>query len=103
MTINFSEVYNALKTKFVDGQENPFHRGQQILRGAEIRLAHQSHDGFWTLANGRAWATLPGVLQDIVAGHINEAALAERGDIRKLNETLRDVLVQKGMVFKRRC
>jgi hypothetical protein len=23
MTINFSEVYNALKTKFVDGQENP--------------------------------------------------------------------------------
>src|SRR2546430_2758516 len=24
MTINFSEVYNALKTKFVDGQEKPF-------------------------------------------------------------------------------
>jgi hypothetical protein len=42
---------------------------------------------------------LPGVLQDIVASHINEAALAERGDIRTLNETLRDNLEQKGMVF----
>jgi len=102
MTINFSEVYNALKTKFVDGQENPlslieankFYEVQKY-----VSVTNHMWDGFWTLANGRAWATLPGVLQDIVASHINEAALAERGDIRKLNETLRDNLVQKGMVF----
>jgi tripartite ATP-independent transporter DctP family solute receptor len=102
MTINFSEVYNALKTKFVDGQENPlslieankFYEVQKY-----VSLSNHMWDGFWTLANGRAWATLPGVLQDIVAGNINEAALEERRDIRKLNETLRDNLVQKGMVF----
>jgi tripartite ATP-independent transporter DctP family solute receptor len=102
MTINFSEVYNALKTKFVDGQENPlslieankFYEVQKY-----VSLTNHMWDGFWTLANGRVWATLPGVLQDIVASHINEAALAERGDIRKLNETLRDTLEQKGMVF----
>jgi len=102
MTINFSEVYNALKTKFVDGQENPlslidankFYEVQKY-----VSLTNHMWDGFWTLANGRAWATLPGVLQDIVANHVNEAALAERADIRKLNETLRDNLVQKGMVF----
>ena len=101
-TINFSEVYNALKTKFVDGQENPlslidankFYEVQKY-----VSLTNHMWDGFWTLANGRAWATLPGVLQDIVASRINEAAVAERGDIRKLNETLRDNLVQKGMVF----
>jgi TRAP-type transport system periplasmic protein len=102
MTINFSEVYNALKTKFVDGQENPlslieankFYEVQKY-----VSLSNHMWDGFWTLANGRAWATLPGVLQDVVAGNINEAALEERRDIRKLNETLRDNLVQKGMVF----
>ena len=102
MTINFSEVYNALKTKFVDGQENPlslieankFYEVQKY-----VSLSNHMWDGFWTLTNGRVWATLPGVLQDIVASNINEAALAERRDIRKLNESLRDNLVQKGMVF----
>jgi TRAP-type transport system periplasmic protein len=102
MTINFSEVYSALKTKFVDGQENPlslieankFYEVQKY-----VSLSNHMWDGFWTLTNGRVWATLPGVLQDIVASNINEAALAERQDIRKLNESLRDNLVQKGMVF----
>ncbi len=102
MTINFSEVYNALKTKFVDGQENPlsliehnkFYEVQKY-----VSLTNHMWDGFWTLANGRAWAALPSVLQDIVARNINEAALEERQDIRKLNESLRDNLVQKGMVF----
>jgi TRAP-type transport system periplasmic protein len=102
MSINFSEVYNALKTKFVDGQENPlslieankFYEVQKY-----VSLTYHMWDGFWTLANGRAWAALPGVLQDIVARNINVAALEERQDIRKLNESLRDNLVQKGMVF----
>ena len=102
MTINFSEVYNALKTKFVDGQENPlslieankFYEVQKY-----VSVTNHMWDGFWTLANGRAWAALPSVLQDIVAHNINEAALEERQDIRKLNESLRDNLGQKGMVF----
>ena len=72
--------------------------GSGAIAGTTLPLDRRlMWDGFWTLANGRAWATLPGVLQDIVASRINEAALAERGDIRKLNETLRDNLVQKGM------
>jgi TRAP-type C4-dicarboxylate transport system substrate-binding protein len=102
MTINFSEVYNALKTKFVDGQENPlslieankFYEVQKY-----VSVTNHMWDGFWTLANGRAWAALPSVLQDIVAHNINEAALKERQDIRKLNESLRDNLAQTGMVF----
>jgi TRAP-type transport system periplasmic protein len=102
MTINFSEVYNALKTRFVDGQENPlslieankFYEVQKY-----VSVTNHMWDGFWTLANGRAWAALPSVLQDIVAHNINEAALQERQDIRKLNESLRDNLGQKGMVF----
>jgi tripartite ATP-independent transporter DctP family solute receptor len=101
-SINFSELYSALKIKIVEGQENPLslielNRFYEVQK--YVSLTNHMWDGFWTLANGRAWAALPSVLQDIVARNINEAALEERQDIRKLNETLRDNLVQKGMVF----
>ena len=35
----FPELYSALEQKAVDGQENPFiiGRGDQVLRGAEVR------------------------------------------------------------------
>jgi TRAP-type transport system periplasmic protein len=62
-------------------------------------LTNHMWDGFWSLANARAWAALPSVLQDIVASNINKAALEERHDIRKLNESLRDNLEQKSMIF----
>src|SRR5215470_10780106 len=101
-SINFSEVYSALQTKIVEGQENPLslielNRFYEVQR--YVSMTNHMWDGFWTLANGRAWAALPSVLQDIVARNMNEAALEERQDIRKLNESLRDNLGQKGMVF----
>ena len=34
-----------------------------------------------------------------VASNINEAALREREDIRKLNNSLRDKLTERGMIF----
>ena len=38
VSINFTEVYSALQTKVVEGQENPLadHRDRQALRGAEV-------------------------------------------------------------------
>ena len=65
--INFSEVYSALQTKIVDGQENPLadHPHRQALRGAEILLADQPHvgrhSGSWPTA---AWDGAAGRLQD---------------------------------------
>ena len=46
-SINFSEVYSALQTKIVEGQENPLahHLDGQALRGAEVLLADQPHVG----------------------------------------------------------
>jgi TRAP-type C4-dicarboxylate transport system substrate-binding protein len=56
-------------------------------------------DGFWMLANRRAWEKLPKDLQAIVATNWNEAALAERADVAKLNASLKDELQAKGLVF----
>jgi tripartite ATP-independent transporter DctP family solute receptor len=101
-SINFSELYSALKIKIVEGQENPlslieFNKFYEVQK--YVSVTNHMWDGFWTLANGRAWASLPKDLQEIIARNINEAAVEERQDIRKLNDSLRGKLTQNGMVF----
>ncbi|CAH1670880.1 ABC transporter substrate-binding protein [Hyphomicrobiales bacterium] len=100
-SINFAEVYTALQTKIVDGQENPL----AIIATAKLfevqkylSLTNHMWDGFWFLANRRAWERLPEDLRAIVAKNINAAALLERQDVAKLNAGLQGELVSKGMV-----
>src|SRR5271169_2578757 len=57
-SINFNEVYSALQTKVVEGQENPLSL-IQIAKLYEVQkycsLTGHMWDGFWTLANAQAW------------------------------------------------
>lgn len=101
-SINFAEVYTALQTKVVDGQENPL----AIISTAKlfevqkfVSMTNHMWDGFWFLANRRAWERLPEDLRSIVAKHLNAAAVEERADVAKLNAGLKDELVSKGMQF----
>jgi TRAP-type transport system periplasmic protein len=103
-SINFNEVYSALQTKIVDGQENPL----AIISTAKLyevqkycSLTNHMWDGFWFLANRRAWESLPDDVRAIVAKHINAAAIKEREDVAKLNGTLQQDLAAKGLVFNR--
>jgi TRAP-type C4-dicarboxylate transport system substrate-binding protein len=56
-------------------------------------------DGFWFLANGRAFHAMPADLQKIVAAALDDAAVQERADVKKLNDTLQSDLTAKGMAF----
>jgi tripartite ATP-independent transporter DctP family solute receptor len=101
-SINFNEVYSALQTKVVEGQENPL----ALISTAKLyevqkycSLTNHMWDGFWFLANRRAWEKLPEDLRTIVAKNINAAAVKERGDTEKLNATVREDLAGKGLVF----
>ncbi|WP_262271166.1 TRAP transporter substrate-binding protein [Microvirga yunnanensis] len=101
-SINFNEVYTALQTKVVDGQENPL----AIVSTAKLNevqkycsLTNHMWDGFWFLANRRAWERLPEDVRAIVAKHINAAGVKEREDVSKLNGNLQQELAAKGMVF----
>jgi TRAP-type transport system periplasmic protein len=103
-SINFNEVYSALQTRVVDGQENPL----AIISTAKLyevqkycSLTNHMWDGFWFLANRRAWESLPDDVRGIVAKHINAAGLKERDDVAKLNATLQQDLAAKGLVFNR--
>jgi tripartite ATP-independent transporter DctP family solute receptor len=103
-SINFNEVYSALQTKIVDGQENPL----AIISTAKLyevqkycSLTNHMWDGFWFLANRRAWERLPDDVRAIVAKHVNAAGVAERTDVEKLNANLQQDLAGKGLVFNR--
>jgi len=103
-SINFSETYSALQTKTVEAQENPL----AILSTAKLyevqKYCSQTNhmwDGFWFLANKKAWDKLPKDLQEIVARNINAAGEKQRADVRKLNDTLEKELQAKGMVFNK--
>jgi TRAP-type transport system periplasmic protein len=101
-SINFAETYSALQTKIVDGQENPL----AIIQTAKLyevqkycSITNHMWDGFWFLANGRAWERLPPDLRAIVAKHVNAAGMSERTDVAKLNASLQKELTDKGLVF----
>jgi len=101
-SINFNEVYSALQTKIVDGQENPL----AIISTAKLyevqkycSLTNHMWDGFWFLANKAAWERLPADMRGIIAKHVNEAGVNERADVAKLNANLQQDLTAKGLVF----
>jgi TRAP-type transport system periplasmic protein len=101
-SINFNELYTALQTKIVDGQENSL----AILSTAKFyevqkfcSVTNHAWDGFWFLGNKRVWERLPESLRVIVAKHIDAAALEERADVAKLNAGLRADLAAKGLKF----
>jgi tripartite ATP-independent transporter DctP family solute receptor len=101
-SINFSEVYSALQTKVVEGQENPL----AVIFFAKLYevqkyLSQTNHmwDGFWFLANGKAWQGLPADLRDVIAKNLNQSARDQREDVKKANDTLQANLTSKGLEF----
>ncbi|EWY40930.1 ABC transporter substrate-binding protein [Skermanella stibiiresistens SB22] len=101
-SINLGEVYTALQTGVVDGQENPlviadtakFHEVQKYCS-----LTNHVWDGSWIITNGRTWKSVPDDLRQIVSRGFNEAGLSQRKDIAGLNAALRASLTEKGLTF----
>jgi len=99
--INLSEVYSALQTGIVDGQENPL---SVIQSGKFFEVQHYvsmtSHiwDGAWLLANQQMHAALPDGLGAILFDELNRSALDERADIVQLNASAVADLKAKGMI-----
>ncbi|QCK85925.1 TRAP transporter substrate-binding protein [Phreatobacter aquaticus] len=101
-SLQFSEVYSALQTRVVDAQENPLPI-IQVAKLYEVQkscaISNHIWDGFWFIANGRAWRGLPADLQKVVGDAINDAGMAQRADIKGLNETVQADLTSKGLTF----
>lgn len=102
--LNSSELYAALQTRVVEGQENPLSNifTQKTFEVQKYcALTNHMWSGYWPLTNAKKWAALPADIQEIVARNLNQSALDERKDIEALNATLEKTLTEKGMVFNR--
>ena len=102
LTINFSELYSALQTKVVDGQENPLVTvDTSKLYEVQKFLSKTNHmwDGFWPLANGRMWAKLPQEVKQVIEKNITAGVMKQRADILRLNTSLEADLTTKGLIF----
>jgi tripartite ATP-independent transporter DctP family solute receptor len=102
--INFNELYSALQTKVVEGQENPLTLiSNSKLYEVQKNCAMTGHtwDGYWLVANRRSMDALPAPLRAIVTRHLDASAIAQRADSEKLAVSLQTDLAAKGMVFNR--
>ena len=98
--INFNELYSALQTGVVEGQENPL----PIIATAKlyevqksISLTSHVWDGYWILGNRRAWERLPADMRAIVTREFEAAGMLQRADIANLNGSLSGQLKAKGI------
>jgi tripartite ATP-independent transporter DctP family solute receptor len=98
--INFNEVYSALQTKLVEGQENPL----AIISTARLyevqkycSLTNHVWDAYWILGNRKAFERLPPAIQEVVRRELDKAATDERADIAALSNSLRADLSTKGV------
>jgi tripartite ATP-independent transporter DctP family solute receptor len=100
--INFGELYAALQTKLVDGQENPLALIQSAkLYEVQKYIALSGHiwDGHHIFANQKKWASLPDDVRKVVTDGLSEAAVRQRQDIEKLTGELVETLTKAGVTF----
>lgn len=98
--IQFPEVYSALQTKIVDGQENPLalivtSKFFEVQR--YVSLTNHIWDGFYVLINGRAWRRLPAALQEILERNVNASGMSQRADLAGMEAGFRQTLEKAGL------
>ncbi len=100
--LQFGEVYSALQTRVVDGQENPlslvvsakFYEVQKY-----VSMTNHVWDAYWIVCNARIWNRLPKPIQEVIGRNLDAGALKVRTDVAKLNDDLRADLTKRGLVI----
>lgn len=101
-SINRAELYSALQTKVVDGQENPLglietQKFYQVQKYCS--LTNHMWVGYWMVVNQSFWQSLPEADQKIVEAAFNDQAPTQRQQNEALNNSTQGQLTSQGMVF----
>jgi TRAP-type transport system periplasmic protein len=103
-SMNVNELYTALQTGLVEGQENPL----SIIRTRNFNevqkycaLTNHAWDVNIQVINRDTWASLPDDLKTVIARNINAAGAKQREDVFNLNNSLQAELEKLGMVFNK--
>ncbi len=100
--VNFNELYSALQTHLVDGEENAL----PIIATAKLyevqkycSMTNHSWDAYLIVANKARFGQMPKKFQEIVTAAFDEGGTGERADIASLSISLKKELMDKGMIF----
>jgi tripartite ATP-independent transporter DctP family solute receptor len=104
VTLNAADLYTALQTKVVDGQETPLGviettKWYQVQKYCS--LSNHMWVGFWMTVNGAFWNSLPKNYQDVLENAFNKAARAQRTANADLNGSLQAKLESQGLTFNK--
>lgn len=100
--ISFGELYAALQTHIVDGQENPL----ALIESSKlyevqkyVSLTGHIWDGHYIFANDGLWNRLPEEVRTVLLEELDAAALKERADILTLNSQATEQMKAAGLSF----
>lgn len=102
-SINFNELYTALQTRLVDGQENglvAIESGKLYEVQKFVSETNHIWDPFWLIGNRRAFGRLPENIQEIARREFDRASEEQRADVVRLNGSLKAELTAKGLAFE---
>jgi tripartite ATP-independent transporter DctP family solute receptor len=100
--LSVTELYTALQSKLVDGQENPLavidlYKYYEVQKYCSV--TNHIWDGWWLIANQSSWNRIPEKSRTIANQHLEQAALAMRRDVAELNKGAADRLIKHGMII----
>jgi tripartite ATP-independent transporter DctP family solute receptor len=102
VTLNINKLYDGLKNREVDAQENPLvicetNRLYEVTK--YISTTHHSWSGFNLLSNEVFWRGLPQDVRAVVERNVRVGVLAQRKVTQALNRSLATSLAGRGMTF----
>jgi tripartite ATP-independent transporter DctP family solute receptor len=102
VTINVKDLYEALKTRRVDGHENPLvimevNKFYEVTK--YVSVSHHMWSGFNLVGNLTFWKGLPADVQEVVQHNVKKYVALQRGYTDSLNRQLEPKLTERGMIF----
>lgn len=98
--VSVDRLYEALRAREVDGQENPLvvceeNRLYEIC--GYVSITNHMWSGFNVYGNLAFWNALPRDVQEIVQRNVKKAVAAQRRNVREVNAKLEQKLEARGM------
>ena len=102
MVVNINQLYEALKTGRVDGQENPLvvtevNKLYEVTR--YMSLTSHMWSGFNLIANLKFWETLPADVQAMIDRNVRKHVRRQRAYTDEFNRQLETTLADRGVTF----
>jgi tripartite ATP-independent transporter DctP family solute receptor len=102
VTVNIRELYEALKTRRVDAQENPLvvievNKLYEVTR--YVSITNHMWSGFNLLGNLEFWNRLPEDVRQVVLRNVKKYVAMQRAYTDELNSELQITLTARGLIF----